>query len=693
MNAQLAQQGVHETIAGQAIDDPFRALEQDSPQTTAWVNAQTERTERALAAARDPKAEARLRELLSIGSFGEVAMGGTRVFFTLREAARERPALYLMDTRVTTGEPIMPTTPSVDPVSFGERAAIDYIFPSTDGRYVAFGVSDNGDERASLRVYATESAQLLPDTIAHAKWSSVQWLHDGSGFYYTRYPSQGEPDYNAQEPDSYFARVFFHRLGQAAQADRLVWSGDKPTDFPSASLDQDERYLLVTNYRSWTASDVWLWDRGANAANRQEVPPPGSLRAVVVGEDKNTSALLRGGQLYLTTNLDAPHKRIVRADPTDPGNRARWQLVVPETSATIEDWTATAHTLAVHYVDDLRSRVSLFALDGTAQGELALPTRGSVSELSADADGTELAFVFSSYFHPPTLYGYDCAHAQLRPLHQVQNDLDTRAYVLERAAVKSLDGTEINVDYVRRRELTRSGDNPVLLTGYGGFDVALLPSFSRTALYWLERGGIYAQANLRGGGEFGESWHRAGMLQDKHHVFEDFEAAIRWFSQSGWSRPARIAITGGSNGGLLMGAMLSRAPDAFAAAASYVGLYDMLRYAQFPPAGLWATEYGDPTDPTAATYLRAYSPYHNLREGIAYPAALIETADHDTRVFWGHSAKFAARLQRANTGPRPIYFYMERSIGHGRGTGLPDLVRRYARQYAFLTQALGLASR
>jgi prolyl oligopeptidase len=237
--------------------------------------------------------------------------------------------------------------------------------------------------------------------------------------------------------------------------------------------------------------------------------------------------------------------------------------------------------------------------------------------------------------------------------------------------------------------MQRTGDNPVLVTGYGGFDISLLPTFTRTALHFIERGGVYAVANLRGGGELGEAWHRAGMKEHKSRVFDDMEAVLRWFSDSGISNPRRIALTGGSNGGLLVGAMLTRAPDAFAAGAAYAGLYDMLRYHRFPPAAIWASEYGDPEQPEAARYLHAYSPYHRVVDGTHYPAALIEAADHDTRVHWGHSTKFAARLQQAQAGRRPIYFHMTRKQGHGRGTRLSDLVEKYARQAAFLEQAIG----
>jgi prolyl oligopeptidase len=272
----------------------------------------------------------------------------------------------------------------------------------------------------------------------------------------------------------------------------------------------------------------------------------------------------------------------------------------------------------------------------------------------------------------------------------VAADAGASRYVLSRETVASADGTAVNVYLIHDASLLRDGNNPVLLYGYGGFSVSLLPSFSRSALYWLERGGVYAVANIRGGGEFGEQWHRAGMLANKHHVFEDFEAVIQWLTDSKVSRPGRLAIQGGSNGGLLMGAMLTRAPDKFGAVIAGVGLYDMVRYPQFPPAALWVSEYGDPERAEVFNYLHMYSPYHRVVDGTVYPFTLIETADHDTRVHWAHSTKFAARVQQAAADPTRIYFYMERQLGHGRGTSLNDQVRRQVRTQAFLTRALGM---
>lgn len=682
LNAQAKLGSVTESVGGLQIVDPFRALETESPLTSEWIDAQTDVTARALAPHREPKSEARLRELLAIGMIGEVRRGGQRVFFTMREGAREQAALYMLGQN---GPSML-----VDPLSTGPRAALDYIVPSPGGRYVALGISKNGDERAQLSVIDADTGEPLPDVIDHAKWTSLSWLHDESGFYYTRYPKPGEPHYDANHEDSYFPGVFFHRLGTDPGADPMVFQSDTGTDFPTPEVGDADRYLLLTNFRGWTASDLWLLDRGEAPAQRVDAPDSSHpLQALTKGRDKLTSGVVHDGQLYLLTNEGAPRNRIVRVAPDAAADRNNWRDLVPQSDATIDSWTILKGHLAVHMIRNVRSELKLFSIDGRHVGDIALPSDGSVESLSSTHDSDRLHFAFSSFFIPPTIYQFQLGAEQPTRVHQVAHNLDTANLTLRRGQAKSQDGTPINVFYVHRRDLKPNGTAPVLLRGYGGFDVSLLPSFTRTALHWIEQGGVFAVANLRGGGEFGETWHRAGMLKNKHHVFEDFEAAIAFFSDSGLSRPDRIAIAGGSNGGLLMGAMITRSPKRFAAAIASVGLYDMVRYVNFPPAELWVSEYGDPTDPDMVNYLQSYSPYHQVKDGTRYPAVLIETADHDTRVHWAHSTKFAARLQQATSSGRPIYFHMERKMGHGRGTRLTDLVEKVARQHAFLRAALG----
>ena len=364
---------------------------------------------------------------------------------------------------------------------------------------------------------------------------------------------------------------------------------------------------------------------------------------------------------------------------------------MPEGTGAIEGVEILRDRIVVHSIDDIASRVRVYRLDGQPDGEIELPGRGEIFGFDGDAETGRMAIGFSSFVHPPQLFTWTTRQRTLAPVDQVETDFDFASVALSQARVRSADGTEINVYYAHPREMPRDGSNRVLLTGYGGFNVSLLPGFQRNALYWVERGGVYAVANLRGGGEHGEEWHRAGNLANKERVFEDFEAVIRWLGgESNISRPERIAITGGSNGGLLMGAMITRAPDAFAAAASYVGLYDMLRYHRFPPAELWITEYGSADDAAQLPWLHGYSPYHRVRDGVTYPAILITTADHDTRVHWAHSTKFAARLQEATGEPDPsVYFHMEQQQGHGAGMRRSDSVARYVRLFSFIERFVG----
>lgn len=688
LNEAARRGAVTETVSGVTVEDPYRSLEADTPETRAWIDRQTERTEAALRGWHRPETSQRLEQLLSIGSLTGVSVGGDRVFYLKRDGGREQPALFVIEG----GQPR--ATPVIDPLTYGERAALDWYFPSPRGRYVAFGISQNGDERSTLRVLEVSTGRVLSDEIPHTKWSRVSWLHSERGFYYTRYPVEGEARWEPEAQDTYWPEVFFHQLGTPAAGDRpsATYSGThERTDFPAGYVSDDDRWLVVNLFRGWSASDVYLVDRrAAERAAHARPPAPAPTQALLTGRDNLTTGVMHRGKLYMMTNVDAPRYRIaVVDDPHAASDTARWRDVVAQGPASIEDFAIAGDRIYVHYVEDVRSRLRVFDLAGHEAGEIELPTRGSIDSLSVSEDGHTAAFSFGSFFYPPSLFVWNATTRALARADQVATDVDVSAYELEQAQVPSADGTPINVYLVHRRGMERNGHNRVLLSGYGGFNVSLLPTFTRHVLYWLEQGGVYAVANLRGGNEFGEDWHRAGNLLNKIHVFEDMEAVIRWLSSSGISAPDRIGITGGSNGGLLMGAMITRCPDAFRATATYVGLYDMMRFHRFPPAELWVTEYGNADENAEqARYLYSYSPYHRVVAGRAYPSVLVETADHDSRVYWGHSTKFAARLQEATSSERPILFYMERQVGHGAGTRLSDLVDRYVRMYSFFEHEL-----
>ena len=675
-----------ETLHGVEVEDPYRALETESELTSEWIRWQSERTTQALAGWTHEATGARLRELLSIGTVGGAQTAGDWVLYTRREGDREQPALFVRPVRGGAERML------VDPLTYGERAALDWYFVSPRGRYLAFGISENGDERSTLRIAELSTGNVLSDSIPNTKWSAVAWLHSEDAFYYRRYPRAGEPDFDPEHPDTYHQRIFFHTIGTDQAADPLVYSAPQATDFPHPSISDDDRYLTINVFRGWSESDVLLFDRGRAARGRLVGPDEAHpLTPVVVGEPHLYTGIVHRNRLFIGTNDGAPRTRIMAVDPARAGDRAAWAEVVPQGESAVEDWIVAGDRLVLHVIEGMRSRLRVHRLDGRADGEIALPGSGTVQGLSDDFVSGRIVFGYSDFVSVPRVLSWSPRGRRVETLAEVQSPVDLSQFEVSEDDVPSRDGTPIHVFWLHRRDMPRDGERPVVLTGYGGFNIAMLPVFTRHPLYWVERGGIYAMANLRGGSERGEEWHQAGALGNKEHVFEDMEAVIRWFGSNGVSRPGRIAITGASNGGLLMGAMITRCPDAFAAAATYVGLYDMIRYHQFPPAELWVTEYGSSADETQFGWLRAYSPYHLVRSGVQYPPILVETADHDTRVHWGHSTKFAARLQEALGGADPsVWFYRETGVGHGAGLRLSDLVSRYQRFYGFVEHHLGV---
>ncbi|MCS6856519.1 MAG: prolyl oligopeptidase family serine peptidase [Sandaracinaceae bacterium] len=699
LNAKAKKSAATHTLFGERVPDPFYALESDSPLTREWIRWQSARTKKAIASWEKPGMREKLRLFLGIGSIQAPIVRGGKLFYLKREGDREQPALFVR--LLAGGRRSRGSSPEerilVDPLEAGERATIDWFFPSPNGRFVAYGISANGDERSTLRIIEVDTGRVLDETIPHTKWCLVSWLHSEDGFYYRRYPKEGEPGFEAAHPDTYHARLFFHRLGTSPDEDTLVFSPDDRTHFPSAFLSEDDRYLVIHVRRGWTQTDVLLLDRGARPQNRILAPDESHpLIPIRSGKEYLYEPAIYGGFLYLLTNEDAPKYHLLRASLAElvrQGENAPMSEIVPEGEAKIEDFALLGDRVATSEIIDVSGRIRLFRTDGRLIGEVALPPgRGELAGFSGDPRSGHLVFVYSNYVTPPTLYWVQPRTLFAQSVVQVNSPIDLTAYEMSFVQVASRDGTMIPLTLIHRAGESPTGQAFVLIYGYGGFNIPLMPTFVRHALYWLERGGVYAVANLRGGGEFGESWHRAGSLENKERVFEDMEAVIRWIGgEGGWSKAERIAIMGGSNGGLLVGAMITRIPDRFRAAVAYVGLYDMVRYHLFPPAHIWVTEYGNPEKEQEFRWLYAYSPYHRVRDKQPMPYVLIETGENDTRVFWGHSTKFAARLQDATgAADPPVWFYREEAVGHGAGTPLSALVERYVRMYAFIEHALGM---
>jgi len=658
-----------------AVPDPYRWLEEtDSPEVAAWTAAQGRFARLVLDGLPGRDAiRTRLDALFSIGTVSPPTIRGGRYFYQRREGAQEQPVLYVRHGSAGVDRVLVdPATLSPDATS-----ALDWYYPSPDGRLLAYGVSEGGSEKSTLRVRDVETGRDLPDVIPWTRACSLEWRPDGSGFFYTRYPERGRVPPGEED---YHRHVFEHSLGEDWGRDaQLFGEGRAPEDWPSIHLSPDGRFLAVSVSRGWTRTDVYLKDRSGG----------GGFVPVVEGIDSLFGLTLRNDRLYLHTNHGAPRYRLVTADPARPGPES-WQDLIPEGPDVLEGALLVGQWILVLRLRDASSRLALHDLRGRLLRELELPGIGTVEAITGEWDGKEAFFGFSSFTTPPAVYRLDLPEGPPVPWRAVEGDVDPRAYAVRLVRYASKDGTPISMFLVHRRDRPPGG--PALLTGYGGFNVSLTPAFGRSLLLFLERGGLYALAHLRGGGEYGEEWHRAGMQELKQNVFDDFLAAAEFLLREGHVARGRLAIMGGSNGGLLVGAALTQRPELFAAVVCQVPLLDMLRYHRFRIARLWIAEYGSPEDPHAFRWLHAYSPYHRVREGTPYPAVLLTAGEADSRVDPMHARKMAARLQAATASGRPILLRLETRAGHGQGKPVSKLVAEWSDVWSFLLAELGMSS-
>jgi prolyl oligopeptidase len=670
-----------DTLHGETIPDPYRWLEDgDAPETRAWTEAQNTLTERYLAAVpARPAIRRRLDELLAIGAISVPTPAHGRYFYQRREGRQNQPVLYLREG--ADGADRVAVDPNA--LDAAGTTALDWYYPSLDGALLAYGLSKDGSEQSVLHVLDVARGVTLPDRIPRARAADLAWLPDGSGFYYTRYPAPGAVP--AAE-EHYHRSVYFHRLGDAPEADALVFQPAEKEYWPGVGLSPDGRWLTIHVARTFDQTDLYLGDRHSSLGETL-IPP---LVAVAEGLPASFAGEVAHGRLFLRTNLDAPTYRLYEVDPSRPA-RGHWRELVPaRPDAVLEGVTVMADRLALSYLERATSRLRLADLDGGLRHEVALPTLGSVFGLGAELDGHELFYGFSSYTVPPSIYRLDLRTDQQTLWRRVEADVDPDRFEVQQVTVASGDGTPVTMFLVHRRGLTRTGDTPTYLTGYGGFNISMTPAFSRSLLLWLEHGGLVAIPNLRGGGEYGEAWHQGGMLGRKQNSFDDFVAAAEWLIHERYTRPERLAVAGGSNGGLLMGAVLTQRPELFRAVVIQVPLLDMLRYHRFLIARLWIPEYGSPDDPEAFAWLRTYSPYHHVRPGTAYPAVLLATAESDTRVDPMHARKMTARLQAATASSRPVLLRLEARAGHGAGKPLSKVLDELTDTWTFVFSEVGV---
>jgi len=665
---------VVDQLHGEAITDPYRWLEDGSSEATRrWTEMQNRFTRDYLAGVSERESiRGRLEQLLAIGALGAPTPASGRYFYQRREGRQDQPVLYVRDG--VEGEDRVLLDPNG--LSPDGTTALDWHFPSPDGRLLAYGVSEAGSERSVLRVLAVETGAHLDEAIPGTRACDLAWLPDGSGFYYTRYPLAGEV---AEGEEQYHRAVYQHRLGADHREDPLVFQPAEKEHWPGVELSEDGRWLVVSVARTFDQTDLYLQDRSG----------PGPLRPVVKDLPYQFEPQLAGGRLYIRSNLHAATYGLYSADPAAPERSAWREVVAPRADAVLEGVLVTRRRIALSYLERASSRLRLSDLDGGNLTETGLPGLGSLFGWGGEPDGEELFFGFSSYTVPPSVYRIDLTDNTRVLWRRVEADLDPDRFTIRQVSFPSADQTGITMFLVHRRD--RAGQvMPTYLTGYGGFNISLTPSFSRSMLLWLEQGGLLAVPNLRGGGEYGEAWHRAGMLESKQHSFDDFIAAAEYLIASGHTRPELLAIAGGSNGGLLMGAVLTQRPELFGAVVIQVPLLDMLRYHRFLIARLWIPEYGSAEDREQYRWLRAYSPYHHVHDGVAYPAVLLATAESDTRVDPLHARKMTARLQAATSSARPVLLRLEARAGHGAGKPVSKVLDELLDSWSFVFHELGV---
>jgi prolyl oligopeptidase len=607
-----------------------------------------------------------------MGSVGSPAVAAARVFTLQREGDQEQAVLVVRSTEDAGTPPRM----LVDPAerAADQAAAIDWFSPSPDGRLVAYGISEAGSERGTLRILDVDTGDVLPDAIPHVRHPSPAWLPDGSAFAYSRLPDPATVD---DGEEGYWETVWWHEVGHLGpDADQLVLGDLDRTALPVAAISPDGRWLALHVHLMPTRTDVFLVDRAT-----------GERTTVVEEEEASTWCQIIGDHLYAVTNLGAPRGRVVRASLHAP-RAEQWETIVAQGDAVIEAAVVAGEWLLVASTEHAVSRLHRYDLDGSGGVEVVLPEMGSVVGLDADP-ATDRAFLtFTSFTRPSALWRWtpSTGGERVEPWSRLPSPLDPAAFVTEQVRYPSTDGTSVPMFLVRAATTVPSAGAPTVLSGYGGFAIPSTPGFSPALVAFCEQGGVYAAPGIRGGGEYGEDWHRAGMLDRKQQVFDDFAAAADWLVADGRTTRERLAMRGGSNGGLLVGATITQHPDLCRAALCAVPLLDMLRYQRFLIGALWVPEYGDPEDPDQFAVLAAYSPYHHVVDGTAYPATLILAAESDSRVDPMHARKFAARLQAATSAPdeRPILLRMETRAGHGQGKPAWKQAEELADSWAFL---------
>jgi prolyl oligopeptidase len=667
---------------GVQVKDPYRWLEDgDSSDTHAFIDRENEKTREALDLVPGREAiAARVRSLLELGETSEPAIrltdkGTRRYFHVKRSGTQNQPVLYVRDG--VKGEDRV----VIDPAALSQdgTTALDWWYPSKSGDLVAWGRSESGSEESTLYVRDVASAKDISDKIPHTRHCTVAWLADQTGFYYTRFP---EPGSVPAGDEKYGSKIFFHKLGDDPKKDTLVFGeGRTKTDVPGVSISPDGRWLIATVHEGWDKSEVYLFDRHGKA----------EWIKIAGGERFLYGAIPRDDGLYMHTNENAPRYELYRIDYAHP-SRASWKKIIAQGEDVLEDVSVSTHEIVATFLHDASSRVERFTHEGKSQGAIELPGIGSAGA-RVPWFGGEAFVSFTSFVVPTEVFHLDLQKpgAKLTVWERAGESFGAEDIEVTRMNATSKDGTRVPMFVIAKKGLKRDGKNPTVLYGYGGFNVNQTPGFSTRALTIVERGGVWVTAVLRGGGEFGEAWHQAGMLDKKQNVFDDFIACAETLIAEKVTEPDELAIMGGSNGGLLVSAAVTQRPELFRAGLALVPLTDMLRYHHFRIAKLWIPEYGSSEDEKQFKTLYAYSPLQKVTDGTRYPAMLFTTAESDSRVDPLHARKMAARMQEAQADKsRPILLRTETKAGHGAGKPVTKLTEELTDEIAFVLHELGV---
>ncbi len=667
---------IADTYFGNTINDPYRWLEDDrSAETKAWVEAENKVTQNYLNRIPFRSAiKSRLETLWNYEKYTAPFKEGDYTYFYKNDGLQNQYVLYRQKDNTKPEVFLDPNTFSKDATT--PLAGIEF---TKDGSMAAYQISEGGSDWRKVIILKTNDHKIIGDTLIDVKFSGLAWKGN-EGFYYSSYdkPKEGSQLSGLTQ----FHKLYFHSTGSSQKEDRLIFGGEQtPRRYIGAGVTEDERFLVITAAESTTGNELYF----------QDLSKPGSPIINVVNNFKGDHSIIdnQGSKLYIFTNMNAPNYKVVTVDASNPGPE-NWKDLIPETDNVLSISTAGGKIFA-NYLKDATSLVMQYDMDGNLERTVTLPGVGSASGFYAKKSEKELYYTFTSYIYPPTIFKYIIANGQSIEYKKSGVKFDPSNFISKQVFYTSKDGTKIPMIITHKKGIELNGKNPTLLYGYGGFSVSLTPAFSTSNIVLLEQGGIYAVPNLRGGGEYGEKWHLAGTKMNKQNVFDDFIAAAEYLISNKYTSKDFLAVSGGSNGGLLVGAVMSQRPELFKVALPAVGVLDMLRYNKFTAGAGWAYDYGTAEDSKEMfEYLLKYSPYHALKPGTSYPATLITTADHDDRVVPAHSFKFAARLQEYHKGASPALIRIETNAGHGAGKPTAKIIEEQADKWAFMLYNMGL---